>query len=148
MNRKGPWNAAQIDRFLQDTHVPIRIACNGRNGHPVVASLWFVPIEGKLYCATQRSARIISLLGLDPRCAFEVSVESPPYRGVRGQGVVSLSPGRGEEILRQAIDRYLGDSTKPPAPLLLARAEHEIAIVIEPKWLASWDFRQRMEAQA
>lgn len=144
MKAKGSWNIDRIEHFLRDTRVPLRVACNGANGHPVMASLWFVPIEGKLFCATQRSARVVSLLSQDPRCAFELSVEAPPYRGVRGQGAATVHPARGEEILHRLIDRYLGDERIPPAPLLLARVEHEVAIAIEPQSLVSWDYSHRM----
>ena len=139
MKRNTSWSMERIDQFLRETRVPLRIACNGASGHPLLASLWFVPIEGKLWCATQQTARIVSILRGDPRCAFERSVETPPYRGVRGPGIATLHPDRGEEILRTLIDRYLGDSTQPPAPLLLARVAHEVAIAIEPQKLVSWD---------
>jgi hypothetical protein len=144
MKRKGPWSSDEIERFLQETRIPLRIACNGTSGHPVMASLWFVPLDGRLWCATQRSASLVPILARDPRCAFEVSVEAPPYCGVRGPGIASLHGDRGEEILRALIDRYLADSTARLARFLLARAEHEIAIAIEPKRLVSWDFKERM----
>ena len=142
--RNGPWSTSQVDRFLQEIRVPIRIACNGTSGHPLLASLWFVPLDGKLWCATQRKSRVVSLLKRDPRCAFEVSVETPPYRGVRGAGVATLHNDRGEEILRTLIDRYLKESNPKLANLLLARAEHETAVAIEPKSLVSWDYQERM----
>jgi nitroimidazol reductase NimA-like FMN-containing flavoprotein (pyridoxamine 5'-phosphate oxidase superfamily) len=144
MRRKGPWSTEQIERFLEESRAPIRLACNGVSGHPVLASLWFVPLDGKLWCATQRTASVVSHLSRDPRCAFEVSVESPPYCGVRGQGLATLHDDRGEEILRVLIDRYLGDSTSRLARFLLARVEHETAIAIEPQTLVSWDYRERM----
>jgi nitroimidazol reductase NimA-like FMN-containing flavoprotein (pyridoxamine 5'-phosphate oxidase superfamily) len=144
MRRKGPWSTEQIERFLEESRAPIRLACNGASGHPVLASLWFVPLDDKLWCATPRTARVVSHLSRDPRCAFEVSVESPPYRGVRGQGVATLRKNRGEEILRMLIDRYLGDSTSQLAAFLLARVEHEVAIAIEPQTLVSWDYQERM----
>ena len=144
MRRKGPWSTEQIEHFLRESRAPIRLACNGASGHPVLASLWFVPLDGRLWCATQRTARVVSHLSRDPRCAFEVSVESPPYRGVRGQGGATLHEGRGEEILRMLIDRYLEDSTSQLARFLLARVEHEIAIAIEPRTLVSWDYQERM----
>jgi len=144
MSDKGPWSASQIARFLRETRVPIRVACNGASGHPVLASLWFVPMEGRLWCATQRTARVASILDRDPRCAFEVSVETPPYCGVRGPGLATMHEDRGEEILRALIDRYLGDSSRKLAGLLVARAAHETAIAIEPKSLISWDYRERM----
>lgn len=148
MKRKGPWSPQQVDRFLGEFRAPLRLACNGAAGTPVLASLWFVPLEGKLWCATQRTASVFSHLGRDPRCAFEASVETPPYVGVRGQGRATLHEDRGEPILRLLIDRYLKDSGSRLAGLLLARVEHEVAIAIEPETLVSWDFRERMGEDA
>jgi len=144
MMYKGPWSTALVERFLEDARLPVRLACNGGSGHPVLASLWFLPSDGALWCATQRSAGVAKLIARDPRCAFEVSVEKPPYYGVRGRGVATLHPARGEEILRALIDRYLGASTSQLARFLLARVEHETAIAIEPKTVVSWDYRERM----
>lgn len=144
MKHKGPWSRNQVESFLRETRVPIRIASNGASGHPVLASLWFVPLEGKLWCATQRTARVATLLRRDPRCAFEISVETPPYRGLRGPGLVTMYEDRGEEILHTLIDRYVGDSNPKLASLLLARVEHETAIAIEPTMLVSWDYEERM----
>ncbi|NIV46756.1 MAG: hypothetical protein GWN46_08055 [Gammaproteobacteria bacterium] len=148
MRQKGPWSTDQIQHFLRDVRIPLRIACNGASGFPVLASLWFVPEGGKLWCATQRGSSVVSLLSRDPRCAFEVSVETPPYRGVRGTGVATLHDDRGEEILRVLIERYLGDTDSKLASFLLARVEQETAIAIEPQTLVSWDYQERMGAAA
>jgi hypothetical protein len=142
---KGPWSADRVERFLAETEVPLRLACNGASGHPVMASLWFLAIEGTLWCATPRDASVAARLRDDGRCAFEVSVESPPYRGVRGTGVATLHDERGEEILRALLARYLGDSNAALKSLLLSRVEGETAIAIEPRTLVSWDFSDRME---
>jgi nitroimidazol reductase NimA-like FMN-containing flavoprotein (pyridoxamine 5'-phosphate oxidase superfamily) len=144
MRQKGAWSTDQVRRFLGDVRVPIRIACNGASGHPVLVSLWFVPLDGKIWCATQRGARVVSLLTKDPRCAFEVSVETAPYRGVRGTAFASLHHDRGEEILRLLIARYLAKPDSKFASFLLARVDRETAIAIEPKTLVSWDYRKRM----
>jgi len=126
--------------------VPLRLACNGASGHPVLASLWFAPLadDGLLWCATQGDARVARLLERDPRCAFEVADERPPYRGVRGQATATLHPERGEEVLRRLIDRYLDDPGSDFAAWLLARAERETGIAIAPRSLLTWDFRERM----
>ncbi len=144
MTPKGPWKLSEIDAFLGDARVPVRVAVNGASGHPVLASLWFTRREGRLWCATRRDAHIHQLLEKDPRCGFEVSVEAPPYRGVRGTAVATLDPSRGELVLRELIDRYLGDATSKLARQLLARAEDEVAIGLEPRTLVSWDFTERM----
>lgn len=145
MKRKGPWSRDRAEEFLAETRVPVRIACNGASGFPVLVSLWFVPIGEALWCATQQSASVVSHLRRDGRCAFEVAEEASPYRGVRGQALASLNEDRAEPILRLLIERYLGTSNSKLAGWLLERAENETAIAIEPQTLVSWDYSGRME---
>jgi len=144
----GPWSEAEVKTFLDDSRVPIRVASNSASGYPLLASLWFVPLEGSLWCATQQNAQIARQLASDPRCAFEVSVEAPPYLGVRGRATGIIHTNRGEEILRVLLLRYLGCFETPPGPLLLSKAQSEVAIEIRPETLVSWDYRQRMTAGA
>ena len=148
MKQKGPWSTDRIDGFLRDARIPLRLACNGSSGFPILASLWFVPEDGRLWCASQRGSSVVSLLSRDPHCAFEVSVEAPPYHGVRGTGVATLQDDRGEEILRVLMERYLGGTDSKLARFLLSRVDQEIAIAIEPQTLVSWDYQQRMGAAA
>ena len=144
MKIKGPWSQAEIERFFDETRVPVRLACNGSSGYPVLACLWYLPEDGRLWCATQRSASVVALLANDARCAIDVSLESVPYRGVRGQGLATLDDDRGEEILRKLIRRYLGESKPELERSLLARAATETAIAIDPHTLFSWDYSARM----
>jgi len=145
MRRRGPWSRAQTASFLREARIPLRLACNGASGTPVLASLWFFADEDeRLWCATQRSARITRLLASDPRCAFEVADETPPYHGIRGQGVATLDETRGADTLERLIARYLEDGHGEFARWLRSRAADEVAIAIEPSRLLSWDFRKRM----
>ena len=144
MNIKGPWSQAELERFLDESRVPVRLACNGTSGHPVLACLWYLPEDGRLWCATQRSASVATLLANDAKCAIDVSLESVPYRGVRGQGLATLYDDRGEEILRKLIHRYLRDSKPELEKSLLVRAATETAIAIELQTLVSWDYSERM----
>lgn len=147
MSPKGPWSSGEVQRFLEETRIPLRIACNGAK-YPLLASLWFLTEGRTLWCATQRSAAVASVLARDPRCAFEISVESPPYRGVRGRALARLHDDRGEEILRALLGRYVGGTDSKLARFLLSRVEQETAIAIEPETLVSWDFRERMGSGA
>ncbi len=144
MHSKGPWSRREVDRFLADTHIPVRLAVNGASGHPVLASLWYTQLAGTLWCATQRGSSIARSLARDPRCAFEIAPEALPYHGVRGQALASLHDDRGEEILRLTIERYAGDVSSRFARWLLSRAESETAIALAPRTLVSWDYRERM----
>ncbi len=141
------WDDHQIDRFLADTVIPIRLACIDRDGEPLVCSLWYLYSEGALWCATQQSANLVAFLEAEPRCGFEVAPEAMPYRGVRGQGRVSLSAAQGPDILLRLIDRYLGNRKSSFASWLIARSATEVAIRLEADWMTSWDFSKRMDQQ-
>jgi len=88
----GPWSVAEVESYLAETVVPLRLACVSSRGWPQVVSLWFEYRDGALWCATQRTARVATQLARDERCGFEVAPCEPPYRGVRGQGLACEYP--------------------------------------------------------
>jgi len=134
-----------VEQYLKAVHIPLRLACTTPDGWPVVLSLWFEYDQGRLYCASHAQAKVIAYLQENPRCAFEVAGDQPPYCGVRGQGHVTLDKSRGAEVLERLLKRYLGDLDNPLAQMLLSRRQQEIAIVIEPRNLFSWNFTRRMK---
>lgn len=140
----GPWSIDQVEDFLESTTVPLRLACNGSEGFPRVTALWFVVREGGLWCATLESSWVAGALTLDGRCGFDVSVEKPPYRGVRGEADASIVPELGGEILGECIDRYLGTRDSDLARWLLSRVDREVAIRLESRRIMSWDYQERM----
>ena len=107
--------------------------------------MWFLYDDGALWCATKSSASIAQIVGARPECGFEVAPESMPYRGVRGQGEVSLRPEEGLPILLRLIDRYLGTRESEFAQWLIAQATNEVALRIDASWLTAWDFSERMQ---
>ena len=139
----GPWARAEIDRFLDTTAVPMRLAVNTASGFPAVTPLWFRWQEGALWAASKPDAAIIKLLRKDGRCAFDISVETPPYFGLRGQGNAEVLPD-GLTVLQSLLDRYVGNDKPGFRNWLLARSQDECAVRIEPVRLTSWDFRKRM----
>lgn len=138
------WDEAQIAAFLQTTLKPIRLACNDNNGVPLICSLWYLFDGEALWCATQESAAVTRYLRARPQVGFEVAPEEIPYKGVRGQAVVTIDAAAGEAVLRQLLTRYTGDCDNKLAKWLLQRADTEVALRIEPEWWTSWDFSSRM----
>jgi hypothetical protein len=108
-------------------------------------SLWFKYQNGRLFCATQKSARVVSYLQNDPRCAFEIAADLPPYCGLRGQAIASIDEKIGGEILLQLLERYLGSTDSALARNLLAKRADEVAIVLKPVNVYTWDFSNRMQ---
>ena len=141
----GCWTETQIAKFMAESTIPLRLAVHDSTGSPLVISLWFLYEDGAIWCATNAKARVLSFLTSDPRCGFEVAGDTPPYRGVRGKGRVSLHPEQGGEILKRLLDRYDIDTNSNLATLLLSKIDQEVAIRIAPDRFSSWDFSQRMK---
>lgn len=110
----------------------------------MVVSLWFLHQDRLLYCATQKSAKLIDYLKQDDRCAFEIAEDHPPYCGIRGQARAKIDDSLGDEILKKLLVRYLGGTDSDLAKKLLAKSQTEVAIVLEPIRVFSWDFSDRM----
>jgi len=134
-----------IQIYLQESLIPVRLACTTETGWPMVLSLWYLYEEEAIYCATQEAARVVSYLRHNPRCAFEIASDQMPYCGVRAQARATILPERGDEILKRLLHRYLGGTENPLGQKLLSRREPEVAIEMRPIQLFSWNFQDRMQ---
>ena len=139
------WPEAQVIAYLRETTLPLRLACIGRDGFPLINSLWFHFEANAIWCAVHRDSVLARRFANDPRCGFELAPNHPPYLGIRGQGTVTLLPEVGGATLEQLIDRFLGDGDGRLRNWLLSRVDEEVAIRITPTWISSWDYRHRME---
>lgn len=128
---------------LYQARIPLRISVETRGG-PLIVPLWFDWDGEHLWCASHRSAAIIAALEHTPVCAFDLSTNDMPYRGLRGRGAVRCRPELGGAVLERLIDRYLPDRTHPLAAWLLSRRDEEVAIEITPTWQTGWDYSRRM----
>ena len=135
-----------MHEFLDTVRIPISIACKTETGWPMVVSLWYLYQNSLLFCATQKSARIVHYLQNDARCAFEIAEDNPPYCGIRGQATARIDESLGAEILEKLLVRYLGDTNIPLAKNLRAKRETEVAIILDPIRIFTWDFSKRMES--
>ena len=135
----------EIEQYLTEMKIPLRLSCVTDSGWPVGLSLWYLYEDGHLYCATQANARVVDYLQQDTRCAFEVAGDQPPYRGVRGQATAVILPDQGLEILSRLLVRYLTGTDNPLAQKLLSRPTPEVALRITPVNMTTWDFENRMK---
>jgi len=135
----------EIYKFISDTKIPIRVAFIKPNGTPSVISLWFEQINGKIYCATQKSAKIVSYLQKNPICGFEIATDKPPYKGIRGDGNVKILNDKGMNILGILMDKYLGEKESTLSKYLKTNSDTEVAIEITPQKIDSYDYSKRMK---
>ena len=144
VRKTSKWSLHEIEDFLGKIVIPVRLASLTPTGNPNVCSLWYFYEGGAIWCATQQNARVVTWLENHPNCGFEISTESMPYRGVRGQGKVTILKEEGPRVLSRLIDRYLESHDSQFAEWLTSRNESEVAIRIDPTWMTAWDFTPRM----
>ena len=135
----------QLDNSVRDSKIPIRIACIKPNRIPTILSLWYEVIDGKIYCATQKNAKIVTYLEKNPLCGFELAGDNPPYKGVRGEGVAKILPKKGNEVLRILMDKYLGGKESTLSKFLSKNSSNEVAIEITPNKIFNYDYSKRMK---
>lgn len=123
----------------------MRLAANTGSGFPVLLSLWFGRDDDDLLAAVHRDAKIVKRLTDDPRCAFEIATNDPPYRGVRGQARATLDSEGAAELLERLIIRYLGTTESKLGRFLMSRADEELIVRLRPRSIASWDYSERMK---
>lgn len=145
---RGPWKQQQVDDFLTAGRFPLRLACMAADGYPRIVSLWYRYQQGHFYCVTHKSSQMARLLSSNGHVGFEVSPNEPPYLGVRGQGMATLTPLGDNALLGDLLEHYLGDAQSDLAAWLLARGEEELLINIQANRFFSWDYRARMTQSA
>lgn len=146
LSPQSAWPEPRVEAFLDEYTAPIRVAVATPSGFPLLCSLWFRYVDGKILCATQKDAVIARHLERDGRCAFEISPNEPPYFGLRGRGRATLSSAGAGDVLADLLSRYLGDGDSEFRSWLMKRADDEVCISIEPVWMTTWDYSDRMEA--
>ncbi|MDH3488995.1 MAG: hypothetical protein OEL56_00945 [Nitrosopumilus sp.] len=138
-------DSKEIDKFIPDPKIPIRIAFMKSTHLPAVISLWYVCKDGKIYCATQKTAKIVLYLQKNPVCGFEIAADKPPYKGIRGEGTVQILNEKGAQILDLLIGKYLGEKESTLSKFLKSNSKDEVAIEITPQKILHYDYSKRMK---
>lgn len=143
---RGVWDAAEVESFLREAKIPIRIATHRPDGSPWVVTLWFRYRNDTFECATAASAALVTFLRREPEVAFDVSTNEIPYRGIRGNGTATISSDENKVLLQSLLERYLGSTKSSLADRLLRDDRDEVRIRIDPAMIYSWDYSDRMDS--
>jgi hypothetical protein len=144
LSADSAWQVDKLQDFLETYRSPLRLAVLSDSDFPLICSLWFAYEEGRLFCATTRQAKVVECILANPRCGFEVASNEPPYFGVRGRGLATISTDGSMDLLGKLVDRYLGSRETKFSRWLLSRADDEVTIEIDIRWMTSWDYSGRM----
>ena len=131
--------------YLESVRIPLRLACTTESGWPMAVSLWFKHQNGRLFCATQTSARVVSYLQNDPRCAFEIAADLPPYCGCAVKRLPVLMKALAWRSWKNCWYVTWVARTTRWAESLLAKSDDEVAIILKPIRVFTWDFSSRMQ---
>lgn len=142
--RYGSWSGSQIEKFLDDSRIPLRLSFMTGKG-PLIVPVWFRYGAGGFWSCSPHESLLVKSLNEQPQVAFDVSTNDIPYRGVRGRGSARCSIAPDKAALEELLVRYLDGTDNELARWLLNRAGREALIRIEVEWITSWDFSARME---
>ncbi|MFB6222886.1 MAG: pyridoxamine 5'-phosphate oxidase family protein [Haloarcula sp.] len=140
----GPRSREEVDQFLGDETVPLRLGCRTPAERPWMLSLWYRFADGVFECATGADAEVVTYLEHDPKVSFEISTNDPPYCGVRGNGTASITDVEDKTLLKELLERYLGGTDSTLGERLLDPDRREVRITIIPDRLHTWDYSDRM----
>ncbi len=143
--RYGAWSVSELEEFLTETLVPVRLSFVSKNGL-IVVPVWFEYCAGCLWSCSPNDSLLVNALRKNPEVAFDVSTNDIPYRGVRGRGLARCSVAPNKTVLEGLLNRYVSGTNNELARWLLARTETEALVEIEISWLTSWDFSDRMRS--
>ena len=140
----GGWSGTEIEHFLAETRVPLRLSFISKSGLLIVP-VWFVYRASCFWACSPNQSLLVNALRENPEVAFDLSTNDIPYYGVRGRGLAHCSVAPDKTALEGLLNRYLAGTDNDLAQWLLARSGAEAVIQIEVTWLTSWDFSDRME---
>ncbi len=141
---RGTWDGTEVETFLEETTVPMRLATHRPDGSLWLVTLWYRHRDGTLECSTKADAHVVRFLRTDREVAFDISTNQIPYRGIRGNGTATVSADPDKAVLRDLLERYLGGTDSSLANWLLGEDREEVSIRIEPREVYSWDYSDRM----
>jgi nitroimidazol reductase NimA-like FMN-containing flavoprotein (pyridoxamine 5'-phosphate oxidase superfamily) len=139
----GAWTGAEIEAFLADARIPLRLSMRGPNG-ALIVPVWFEYRNNSFWSCSPSDSLLVRTLRACSEIAFDVSTNDLPYRGVRGRGLARCTVSPDSSVLERLLDRYLGSTDNALSQWLLNRRGEESLIEVAMLWLTSWDFTDRM----
>jgi len=137
----------ELEDFL-GSNIKVQVATNGPDGHPHLATLFYVMVDGQMFWWTYGKSQKILNLRRDPRitCLVEDGEDYFELRGATVFGKARLIEdydqlvdlgGRVARAMAQGQD--LGDLGDQ---IVAQQARKRVGVIVEPEKIASWDHRK------
>jgi len=123
-------------RFLAKPRIG-RLATVGSDGTPHLVPVWYRFDDGVFLVLTERGSQKHRNIERDPRVAFCIDDERPPYHTVLVRGRVTVHDAPGREWREQLAIHYLGDEA---GRRYIAENMHpnDVMLRIEPERVNGW----------
>jgi len=141
---RGTWTEDEVEEFLQEATIPVRIATRRPDDSPWVVTLWFRYRDGSPRVCDGSERGRGTLPPTRSRGRLRHLDQRHPLPRDQGNGTVELSSDSEKTLLRALIERYLGGTESPLAQRLLDDDRDEVRIRLEPRAVYSWDYSERM----
>lgn len=135
----------EAEGFLE-SKLNLQLASIDEHGEPNIQPVWFYynKDEGKLVITTSKSSKKAQNLRIKPSIYFSIDDETPPYKGVKGKGVVTLIDDSNSAVSHgnRISMKYLGTLDHPIAKMISESSKNGETVVIEisPKFFSTWDY--------
>jgi nitroimidazol reductase NimA-like FMN-containing flavoprotein (pyridoxamine 5'-phosphate oxidase superfamily) len=135
---------SEIDAFLTDSKIPLRLGTIDSKDHPMIHPVWFQYSNNKLYLFSNKDARKVRNIRGKKTVYFSVDTDALPNKGVRGKGTATIlnDVGKSVSITEKIVAKYLGDLNTPMAKSMVDGVRKGAAILVEitPFYFSTWDY--------
>ncbi len=134
----------EIDIFLTNTRIPLRLGTVDSKGDPMIHPVWFHYSNGKLYLMSDKDNRKVRNIRGKKTVYFSVDTDAEPHKGVKGKGnaVLLTDVEKSVPISEKIVAKYLGDLSTPMAKRIMdqVRRGSEALVEITPLYFSTWDY--------
>jgi PPOX class probable F420-dependent enzyme len=137
----------ELEEFLT-SNMKVQVATNGPDGHPHLATLFYVMVDGQLFFWTYGKSQKIQNLRRDPRitCLVEDGEDYFELRGATINGSARLVEDYDQlvELGGRVATRMAGgvDLGELGEQIVSKQARKRVGVIVEPEKVASWDHRK------
>jgi uncharacterized pyridoxamine 5'-phosphate oxidase family protein len=142
----NPMTEQETKNFLADDNNKLlaRIGFIDEKGEPNVipTGYYFDSVSNKIYITTHQASKKVNNLRKNNVIAFCVDDPIPPFKGVRGKGIVRIHEdvSHNISIAKKFMMKRVGSIDHPNAKWLLSEIEkgNEIILEITPSYYSTW----------
>jgi general stress protein 26 len=141
-----PLSEQELKDFLSNRVLNVHLGTVDENGHANIHPAWYYynPLNDKIYVETGKESKKTDNLKKNDIIYFCIDEQNPPYKGVRGKGIVEISEdiNFNVPIAEKIHVRYLKSLENPISRSLMDALKKGQSVILEisPKYYSTWDY--------